>query len=128
MNKNEDFLESLSDEETSIVGSIKRKITGNFLRDILSTGESDDIENSLLKAVDIMRKSNGLSVYRAHLDLANIDDVNTVSDLIRKEDRVDLYARDMETILNSQNKTFDELSALLGVSKNVIYKVRGLFR
>jgi len=126
--ENEDFLESLSDEETSIVGSIKRKITGNFLRDILNTGDSDDIENSLLKAVDIMRRTNGLSVYRAHLDLANIDDVHTVSDLIRKEDRVDLYVKDMETILNSQNKSFDELSVQLGVSKNVIYKVRGLFR
>ena len=126
--ENEDFLQTLNDDEAALVKSIKRKITGNFLRDILNTNDSTDIENSLLKAVDIMRQSNGISVYRAHLDLANIEDVITVSDLIRKEDRVDLYAQDMETILNSPGKTFDELSVQLGVSRAVIYKVRGLFR
>ena len=67
-------------------------------------------------------------VYKAHFDMANVDDVSTVSDLIKKENRVDLYAQDMETILNSHNKTFKELSKQIGVSEEVIYKVRGLFR
>lgn len=125
--QNPDFLQTLNNDEKQMVRHISNKLTSNFLVDIL--GEEDsDIENSLMKAIDLLRKGNGLMVYKAHLDMANIDDVSTVSDLIKKENRVDLYAQDMETILNSHNKTFKELSKQIGVSEEVIYKVRGLFR
>ena len=122
-----DFMETLSPDERSIVGRVKQKLTGNFWREILGD-EDSDIENSLLKAVDIMRGNNGLFVYKAFMDMSNVEEVSIVSDLIRKEDRVDLYAQDMETILKSPNKTFAELSVQLGVSREVIYKIRGLFR
>jgi hypothetical protein len=125
--QNPDFLQTLNNDEKQMVKHISNKLTSNFLVDIL--GEEDsDIENSLMKAIDLLRKGNGLMVYKAHLDMANVDDVSTVSDLIKKENRVDLYAQDMETILNSHNKTFKELSKQIGVSEEVIYKVRGLFR
>ena len=115
--QNPDFLQTLNNNEKQMVRHISNKLTSNFLVDIL--GEEDsDIENSLMKAIDLLRKGNGLMVYKAHLDMANVDDVSIVSDLIKKENRVDLYAQDMETILNSQNKTFKQLSTQLGVSQS----------
>lgn len=125
--QNPDFLQTLNSDEKNIVRHISNKLTSNFLVDILG-GEDPDVEKSLMKAIDLVRMGNGLMVYKAHFDMANVEDVSAVSDLIKKENRVDLYAQDMETILNSQNKTFKELSTQLGVSEEVIYKVRGLFR
>lgn len=125
--QNPDFIQTLNTDEKGLIRHITNKLTSNFLVDILGN-EDTDIENSLMKAIDLVRQSNGLMVYKAHFDMANVEDVSTVSDLIKKEDRVDLYAQDMETILNSNTKTFKQLSTQLGVSEEVIYKVRGLFR
>ena len=92
----------------------------------------DDIgDNSLSKsytiATDMIRKSKGLKIYKAYMDINNIDDVDYVIDLIYKEDRVDVYAHDIETIL-TLNISNDTMASGVGLNPQVIYKIKGLFR
>ncbi len=124
---NQIFNESLDSEERSIVRKIKEKMTGSFYQEYIKDSiNSDDM--ALMKAIDILRERGGLPVYKAYLDINNIEDVVYVADVIRKEDRTDIYATDMETIIEQKNSTIAGLSTRLGISQEVIYKVRGLFR
>ena len=124
---NQIFNESLDSEERSIVRKIKENMTGSFYQEYIKDSiNSDDM--ALMKAIDILRERGGLPVYKAYLDINNIEDVVYVADVIRKENRTDIYATDMETIIEEKNSTIAGLSTRLGISQEVIYKVRGLFR
>ena len=57
----------------------------------------------------------------------NVDDVDYVIDLIYKEDRVDIYAHDIETIL-TLNISNDTMASGVGLNPQIIYKIKGLFR
>jgi hypothetical protein len=92
----------------------------------------DDLgDNSLSKshtiATDMIRKSKGLKIYKAYMDINNVDDVDYVIDLIYKEDRVDIYAHDIETIL-TLNISNDTMASGVGLNPQIIYKIKGLFR
>jgi len=124
---NQIFNESLDSEERSVVRKIKEKMTGSFYQEYIKDSiNSDDM--ALMKAIDILRERGGLPVYKAYLDINNIEDVVYVADVIRKENRTDIYATDMETIIEEKKSTIAGLSTRLGISQEVIYKVRGLFR
>ena len=56
-----------------------------------------------------------------------MDDIDFVSNMIKKEDRIDIFAKDIEGIVESTN-SFNTISKSFGVSEEVIYKVKGMFR
>jgi hypothetical protein len=89
--------------------------------------ETMDLSKSYTIATDMIRKSKGLTVYKAYMDINDIDDVDYAIDLIYKEDRVDIYAHDIETIL-TLNISNDTMASGVGLNPNVIYKIKGLFR
>lgn len=89
--------------------------------------EKMDLSKSYTIATDMIRKSKGLTVYKAYMDINDIDDVDYAIDLIYKEDRVDIYAHDIETIL-TLNISNDTMASGVGLNPNVIYKIKGLFR
>lgn len=124
--QDEEFQSTLSKKDKSVVRRIAENLEGDWFYEIV--GESEDEEKAFLKAIDYMRNSNGLFVHRAYFDINNVEEVSYVSDLIRKEDRVDVYAMDMEKVLKMKSESFEDLSAKMGVSQEVIYKIRGLFR
>lgn len=124
--QDEEFLSTLNKKEKSIVRRIVENLEGDWFYEIV--GEDEDEEKAFLKAIDYIRNSNGLFVHRAYFDINNVEEVSYVSDLIRKEDRVDIYAMDMEKVLKMKTESFEDLSAKMGVSQEVIYKIRGLFR
>jgi hypothetical protein len=85
------------------------------------------ISKSYTIATDMLRKSKGLKMYKAFFDINNVDDVDYVIDLIYKEDRVDIYAHDIETIL-TLNISNDTMASGVGLNPQIIYKIKGLFR
>ena len=120
------------------LGRLKAEIENNkTLRDIAEDGDIDggDIENMMYKSVhyayivalDNLRKIEGKRIYKGFLHLDDIDDIDYVSDLIKKENNVDVFVRDIEGIVESDS-SFNTLSKTYGVSEEVIYKIRGLFR
>ena len=117
---------------------LKAEIENNkTLRDIAEDGDIDgeDIENMMYKSVhyayivalDNLRKIEGKRIYKGFLHLDDIDDIDYVSDLIKKENNVDVFVRDIEGIVESDS-SFNTLSKTYGVSEEVVYKIRGLFR
>ena len=81
----------------------------------------------MLEATDIIRKMNNETIYKAKLDISDIDDISYVVDLIEKENRIDLYGIDIYNIVKSQS-SFNDIADKLGLSTEVVYKVKGLFR
>ena len=92
---------------------------------------SPDVElmltKSYLHAVDTFRNNRGIRIYKAYLDIDNVDHINYAIDLIKTEDNVDIYFADIENIV-TKNHSFDSLSKAHGVDTGVIYKIKGLFR
>ena len=92
--------------------------------DIKLTGP---ITHAMLEATDMIRKMNNETIYKAKLDISDIDDISYVVDLIEKENRIDLYGIDIYNIVKSQS-SFNDIADKLGLSTEVVYKVKGLFR
>ena len=81
----------------------------------------------MLEATDIIRKMRGEQIYKASLDISDIDDISFVVDVIEKENHIDLYGIDIYNIVKSQS-SFNDIADKLGLSTEVVYKVKGLFR
>ena len=124
---NKMFMDSLTKSERKEVQQLSSNLKGNFYKEIMGGG-NNDTEKAFLKAIDTIRGEGGLYVYKAYLDLNNVENVDYVSNLIRKEDRVDIFAMDMEKILKMDKEPIGSVATKMGVSETVIYKVRGLFR
>lgn len=108
------------------LAELKKTLQSGILSKIYDE-EKMNLSKSYTIATDMIRKSKGLTMYKSYMDINNIDDVDYVIDLIYKEDRVDIYAHDIETIL-TLNISNDTMASGVGLNPNVIYKIRGLFR
>tara|TARA_R100000734_G_scaffold15206_1_gene11396 strand:+ start:9588 stop:12155 length:2568 start_codon:yes stop_codon:yes gene_type:complete len=85
------------------------------------------ITHAMLQATDMIRKMNGEQIYYARYDISEIDDIEYVVNLIEKENNVDLYGIDIYNIVKSQS-SFNDIANNLGLSTEIVYKVKGLFR
>jgi len=81
----------------------------------------------MLYAKDLILKSKGETVYRAYLDIYDVDDVSFMIDLICKENATDMYAVDIEQIVSRQ-EAFNEIAKSMALDVDIIYKVKGMFR
>tara|TARA_Y100000593_G_scaffold19280_1_gene38344 strand:+ start:6394 stop:8991 length:2598 start_codon:yes stop_codon:yes gene_type:complete len=101
--------------------SLKRAIrTNNSIKLASLTG-------AMLEAKDLLLKSKGEQIYRAYLDLYDPEDIEYVSDIIQKENKIDLYAKDIELIVKHEG-SFNTVAENMGLNEDIIYKVKGLFR
>ena len=69
----------------------------------------------------------GETIYKAYLHLDDIDDIDYATNIIRKENNVDIFVTDIEGIVES-TQSFNTLSKSFGISQDIIYKIKGLFR
>lgn len=104
----------------------------NELRSNRRLQQPDEIENmsiskAYISALDTLRIAKGEQIYMGYLLLEDVDDIDFVSSMIKKEDRIDIFAKDIEGIVESTN-SFNTISKSFGVSEEVIYKVKGMFR
>ena len=107
---------------------LKLLLKNNPLRIKQELGDNKEaMYKAYVEAVDTLREGRGDAIYKAYLETDNVENVEYVLDLIQKEDRIDLYARDIEGIIESR-ESYNSISYLYGVSPDIIYKVKGLFR
>ena len=88
---------------------------------------AEPITQAMLQATDMLRKMVGKRIYKSNLDISDIDNLSYVIDLVKSENKVDIYGVDIYNIVNSQS-SFNTLALDYGISEEVIYKIKGMFR
>ena len=99
----------------------------NSIWKLSSTIQLSDMTNAMLYTKDLLLKMKGEPQYIATMDLYNVDDISFVADLIQKEDRLDIYATDIEKIVKYQG-AFKTVADSMGVDEHIVYKIKGMFR
>ena len=101
--------------------------------DILNLTEPENVNRvpeftkALLETHDVVRKMNGKEVIYATLSLSDIDAMNYIITKMETKYRVDITANDVVNIVES-NSAFEVLSDNYGLSKDIIYEIKGLCR
>ena len=85
------------------------------------------ITGAMLDANDMLLKMKGEKIYKGYMDPFDIDNVSYIIDLVEKENKIDLYAKDVELIVGHEG-SFDTIAKQMGLNKDIIYKVKGMFR
>lgn len=88
---------------------------------------ASELTTAMLEATDILRKMEGLQIYSSRKDITDIDDLEYVINRIRKEHNIDLYGVDIYNIVKSQS-SFNDIGNTFGLSSEIIYKIKGMFR
>ena len=126
--EDEEFIEYARDNGLATpLRKLKRTLRRNPLKITRNLSDKDAMYKAYIDALDTLKSNRGEKIYKAYLDFNDVGDVEYVLELIEKEDRIDLYARDIEGIIKSYD-SFNTLSSYYGISDDIIYKVKGLFR
>ena len=116
------FIERIDDENlTSQYKRLKGTITRNNTLKITS------ITRAMLAAKDLLLKMQGNKVYKGTMDIHDVDNISFIIDLIQKENKIDLYATDIEKIVKHEG-AFNTVATDMGLHEDIIYKVKGMFR
>ena len=126
--EDEEFIEYARDNGLATqLRKLKRTLRRNPLKITRKLSDKDAMYKAYIDALDTLKSNRGEKIYKAYLDFNDVGDVEYVLELIEKEDRIDLYAPDIEGIIKSYD-SFNTLSSYYGISGDIIYKVKGLFR
>lgn len=126
--EDEEFIAYANDNNLATsLRKLKTTLRRNPLKISRTLTDKDAMYKAYIEALDTVRSNRGEQIYKAYFDFNDVGDVEYVLDLIQTEDRIDLYARDIEGIIKSYD-SFNTLSSYYGISDDVIYKVKGLFR
>ena len=126
--EDEEFIEYARDNGLATsLRKLKRTLRRNPLKITRKLTDKDAMYKAYIEALDTLKSNRGEKIYKAYFDFNDVGDVEYVLDLIEKEDHIDLYARDIEGIIKSYD-SFNTLSSYYGISDDIIYKVKGLFR
>ena len=85
------------------------------------------LASSVLYSYDLIRKHDGLPIYSGYLDIHSPEDIEYLIDTIDKKYSLDVYGKDVDTIVKS-HMTMKELVSTLGIPHEVVYHIRGMFR
>ena len=109
--------------------TLKTEIKTNATLKLIANEEElkADITSAYVDALDTLKKMKGENIYKGYLHLDDVDDIDYVTNIIKKENNVDIFITDIEGIVESK-KSFNTLSKSFGVSQDIIYKIKGLFR
>ena len=113
------------DSAQTPMGDDKKRIMNEYF-DMTKVTKSA-VENTILDAHDIIRKIGGKPTYFAFGDTSDFDDVNNTIDIIKKSHNVELMPVEIENIVDDFN-SHETLSKKYGVSQEVIYRVKSMYR
>jgi len=85
------------------------------------------LASTVLYSYDLIRKYNNLPIYSGYLDIHSPEDIEYLIDTIDKRYSLDIYGKDVDTIVKS-HMTMKELVSILGIPHEVVYHIRGMFR
>ena len=114
-----------TDLEGTTLSKRKRAIMHEYLG--MTKVTKSDVENNILVAHDTIRKIVGKPTYFAFGDTSDFDDVNNTIDVVKKSYNVELMPIEIENIVNDFN-SHRELSKKYGLSEEVIYRVKAMYR
>tara|TARA_R110002012_G_scaffold126599_1_gene278547 strand:- start:1230 stop:3662 length:2433 start_codon:yes stop_codon:yes gene_type:complete len=83
--------------------------------------------NAILDVHDAIRKSYGKDIYYGRLQIDDVEDVDYLINKVYNEHKVETNAMEITSIVTSIN-SLDNLSKKHGLSKEVIYIIKGLCR
>tara|TARA_B100000214_G_C23970632_1_gene629932 strand:- start:653 stop:3148 length:2496 start_codon:yes stop_codon:yes gene_type:complete len=113
-----------------------REISGKKLQELVnkflevsspSVRKSDEINDAIMNAYDVIRKSAGLKIYYGELFTDDISDMDYLINRIHKEDKVEVTTIEIDSIVKSHD-SMQNLSSNYGLSGEIIYKIKGLCR
>ena len=104
----------------------KHKTLVNLLKESAPVLKSE-IGQAMLVATDIIRKMKNMKVYNSNMSIYDVDDLETVIKMVKKENGVDIYGVDIHNIVTSQS-SFNDIATKHGLADEVIYKIKGMFR
>ena len=102
--------------------------TNGILDNLTKVSENlPKLASAVLYSYDLIRKYNNLPIYSGYLDINSSDDIEYLIDTIDKKYSLDIYGKDVDTIVKS-HMTMKELVSILGIPHEVVYHIRGMFR
>jgi len=118
------YVKNLGEEQKGLKRAYERLL--NLLKesDVKLAG---DLTLAMLEANDMLRKMQGLKISMGQRDIMDIEDLDYIISKIRKEHNVDLYGVDIYKIVKSQS-SFNDVANTFGLSPEIIYKIKGMFR
>lgn len=122
MVEDEDFQEYARDEGIKYASGLRLAIQNLKM-------SSDDLELSkaYIEALDLLKTKRGEAIYKAYRDTDNLDDMDYIIGKMKGSHNVDLYARDIERIVSSQD-SFSSIAKAHGIDEKLVYEIKGLFR
>ena len=115
-----------SDSETnhviSAVKRLKNELTRSEIKDTLS-----EISKAMLDTYDTLRILLNKKVYKGSLDIDDYDEVDFVVRKIQNDNKVNIMVSELEEILNKQ-ESYEKIAKCVGISEEIVYKIKGLFR
>ena len=100
-----------------------KKLEMNFNR----LSKSKDIRNKILEAHDAFRILKGMPIYYGRGDVADIEDVSSVADSIRKDMGISIVATEIVKMVEEVD-SFANIAANIGVTEETVYFVKANFR
>ena len=88
---------------------------------------SGPITDALLQATDIIRKMSDKKTFYSNLDYGDINDISYAINVVHRNYNVDIYGIDIYNILKSQS-SFNDISDKFGLSEDIVYTIKALFR
>ena len=119
-----EYVERSVSKDNKIAG--KHKTLVNLLKESAPVLKSE-IGQAMLVATDIIRKMKNMKVYNSNMSIYDVDDLETVIKMVKKENGVDIYAVDIHNIVTSQS-SFNDIASKHGLADEVVYKIKGMFR
>ena len=100
-----------------------KKLEMNFNR----LSKSKDIRNKILEAHDAFRILKGMPIYYGRGDVADIEDVSSVANSIRKDMGISIVATEIVKMVEEVD-SFANIAMDIGVTEETVYFVKANFR
>ena len=106
----------------SAVERLKKELTRSEIKDLMR-----DIAKAMLESYDLLRLMNGGKIYKGSLDIDDYEEVDFVIRKIRDDSKVDIIVKEIETVLE-RSDSYDKIAKSIGISEELVYKIKGMFR
>ncbi len=81
----------------------------------------------MLNVYDTLRELNEMEIHKGYLEIDDFEDVDYVIKKIKDKDDLSILVKEIEEVLTKQ-ESYDKIAKSMGLSEEIIYKIKGLFR
>jgi len=114
--------ESENNHIIKAVKVLKNELNRSEVKDIVR-----EIQKSMLNVYDTLRELNEMEIHKGYLEIDDFEDVDYVIKKIKDKDDLSILVKEIEEVLTKQ-ESYDKIAKSMGLSEEIIYKIKGLFR